>query len=226
MPNRFQPIQPGTDQSQLLAVLNKNFAELDNETVTRLFYNSEGNVGGIFGQLPNGLGSGIELFDTAGRASIVAYIDSSGNPVLKVAKSGSDAVTGSDDELILNSAQNNLKIVDEGTVTTTAGTVKWNGPGTGSATGSGTIATIDHDLGFVPIVVASFDQGTGFYTQLPTVENQTNSGVNMTQFFFYAVPDDTQVLIKYKAITYGSGTNTQTSQTYNVKYYLLQETAN
>ncbi len=53
MPYRFQPISAATDPMQQLAIINRNFAELDNEAVTKVF-NDGGVPGLITGKLPNG----------------------------------------------------------------------------------------------------------------------------------------------------------------------------
>lgn len=37
MPNKFQPINPGTSPSAMAAQMNANFARLDRETVTKVF---------------------------------------------------------------------------------------------------------------------------------------------------------------------------------------------
>ena len=84
MPNRFTPIQPGTDPSQQMAIINKNFAELDNETVKKLYDDSTGTHR--------------------------IFIDAS-VPVIKISKAGVDVTTATDDQLTFNSQQNIFKIV-------------------------------------------------------------------------------------------------------------------
>lgn len=54
MPNRFDPIQPGTAQAQQVAVINNNFAQLDNENVKKLYYDSTGTPCIMIGILPDG----------------------------------------------------------------------------------------------------------------------------------------------------------------------------
>lgn len=45
MPNRYSPIPPGTDPIQANAIINKNFAELDQQaTVNNLVVVEEGNI--------------------------------------------------------------------------------------------------------------------------------------------------------------------------------------
>jgi len=88
MPNRFTPIQPGVDPSQQMAIINKNFAELDNENVTKIYNGSDG--------VPR------------------IYIDGS-KGIIKVAPAGVDVTKALDTELLFNSAQRTLKIVTSGT---------------------------------------------------------------------------------------------------------------
>lgn len=42
MPNRFKPIHPGSDQRNIVAQINSNFADLDRESVVKQF---KGNTG-------------------------------------------------------------------------------------------------------------------------------------------------------------------------------------
>lgn len=54
MPNRFLPITEGTSQSQLLSMLNKNFAELDSDNVTKVFQGDNKQPAVVVGKLPDG----------------------------------------------------------------------------------------------------------------------------------------------------------------------------
>lgn len=54
MPNRFTPIAFGTDASQQLAIINDNFAQLDGETYTKVYKDSNGVPTMIEGLLPDG----------------------------------------------------------------------------------------------------------------------------------------------------------------------------
>lgn len=54
MPNRFIPIPGGTGSAQILAMVNKNFAELDNENVAKTFNGTNGEPAVIVGRLPDG----------------------------------------------------------------------------------------------------------------------------------------------------------------------------
>lgn len=90
MPSRFLPIQPGTEPAQQLAMINKNFAELDNENVTKLFYDANGVPSIMIGVQP----------DRTSR--------------IRIAEDGVDVTTATDDQLAFNSAQSVLKIVSSG----------------------------------------------------------------------------------------------------------------
>lgn len=128
------------------------------------------------------------------------------NFVMKVAKEGFDATNASDDELIFNSDQNVLKVVDSGSAVVAAG-------------GAGTIrtTTIDHDLGFVPAVIAYQNDGTSYF-QLPyTAINITGGTVNVHMSY---VVTATQITFYVHNSSVSPGTSALT-----VKYYLLQESA-
>jgi hypothetical protein len=95
VPNRFTPIQAGTDQSQQLAMINKNFSELDAESTKKLFY------------------------DSTGTPSIFIGIQQDGSSAIRVSKPGVDVSNATPDQLAFNSAQNIFKIVRVMTLTNT-----------------------------------------------------------------------------------------------------------
>lgn len=86
MPHRFNPINPDTPQEHMIAAMNRNFAALDNEAVTKVF-NDGTNPGMITGQLPNGM------------FGILVYLDGVPNGIwtaetgLKIAEPGVDVLT-------------------------------------------------------------------------------------------------------------------------------------
>lgn len=85
MPNRFVPINPGTDFEQAMAVISNNFAQLDSESVTKTFKQPGGNAI-IEGKLPYEGGYGILLYDSEGRPSIIIGRDPYGYMVIAAAK--------------------------------------------------------------------------------------------------------------------------------------------
>jgi len=204
MPNLFSPIQSGTNWEQALATINNNFAQLDNEAVTKTFNGPVGTPTFIQGKLPNNLGTGILMKDTTGAVSIAAYIDANNNPVLKVAKTGKDAVTGSNSDLVFNSAQDVFKIV-----ATDTGTI----PSSGTSSSTKTIA---HGLSFTPIVMGTVQFGSSF-NLCPSIGVSSSTGV-ITDMTFVS-SDATNIYLT--RIVPGGTVSSQ-----SVKYYILQESTN
>jgi hypothetical protein len=64
MPYRFAPIGAGSNLEQLIAAINANFAQLDQEAVTKVFKQANGNVI-IEGKLPFDGGYGTLYYDTS-----------------------------------------------------------------------------------------------------------------------------------------------------------------
>lgn len=227
MANRFTPTPRSTDPRQMMAMMNKNFAELDAESATKVYYNPQGKVGEINGLLPNGLGVGTLLKDTAGRNSIAMYIDNAGQPILKVAKTGKDAVTDGASDMIFNSAQNVFKIVGSGTLTIPAMTLG-AAVQTNTYTTTTTSATNTHNLGYIPAVIAYVLNSSGQYETFPYTGNSAGgpgggiytvySGISVTSTQIYAYSG----IVAYGAYVFtGAGEIARP-----LKYFLLQETAN
>ena len=210
MSNRFIPFSSGTDMNQVLAILNKNFGELDNEAVTKVFNVAGGKPGFIEGKLPNSLGYGFILYD-GDKAAIACYIDSSGNPILKIAKDGYDATTATNDQLIFNSSQNTFKIALTGTATIPA-----------VNTGDSDFVSVTHNLGFIPGVQAyAFYNGTSYYP-LPSVLPSVVTGEVLTVI----QPENiTSTTVEFWVYRGPSATVPATLPPTTIKYYLLQETA-
>ena len=91
MPNRFMPIPFGTDPSQMIAAMNRNFAELDNENVSKVFYGNTG-VSMVIGKLPNSNGYGLLIYDADGVPSIIMGLLPDGTTGLVVSKEGEDVL--------------------------------------------------------------------------------------------------------------------------------------
>ena len=92
MPDRFIPLSAGTDINQVLAILNKNFGELDNESITKVFRGPNGKTAIIEGKLPYDGGYGALYYDKDGIARILIGIDPDGGIGLYVSKPGEDVV--------------------------------------------------------------------------------------------------------------------------------------
>lgn len=184
MPNRFTPIQPDTPEDQKNAIINTNFAQLDNENVKKLMDDSTGNHR--------------------------IFLDGSAGSI-KIAKPGFDVTTATDAQLAFNSNQNQLKVVATGTNAAS---------GAGMTAGVIKTLTIPHNLGFTPIPLVFFADGS-LYRSLPTWLSSGASGGNVAfQLWADCVTDSTNLYIELI-----SGTTT-TWGDYNFKWYLLQETAN
>lgn len=90
MPNRFVPINPGTDFAQAMAVMNNNFAQLDGETVVKTFNGPNGKPSLIQGKLSNGF-YGTAYLDQDGNTTKLIGFDSTGAFIEITAKDGYDA---------------------------------------------------------------------------------------------------------------------------------------
>jgi hypothetical protein len=88
MADRFIPLRDGTDMSQILATLNKNFSELDNEATTKVYRGPNGNIAIIEGKLPYTGGFGQLQYDTSGHSRIIIGIDPDGEVNIHVSKAG------------------------------------------------------------------------------------------------------------------------------------------
>jgi len=136
---------------------------------------------------------------------------SDGEFVMKISKPNIDVLTATDDKLIFNSNQNVFKIIKTDTVTITHPI--------NTAT---TTLSVPNTLGFIPMFLAyaTVDGGLS-YDQLPlssvnsvagslTINRLIDMGIDINNLYFQ---------IK-------TGSNNIAPYTANIKYYLLQETAN
>lgn len=87
MSNRFIPVNPGTDFAQAMAVINNNFAQLDNENVTKTFRQASGNAI-IEGKLPYDGGYGALYYDSSGTPRILIGITPDGDVDIVKSKPG------------------------------------------------------------------------------------------------------------------------------------------
>lgn len=140
---------------------------------------------------------------------------------MKVSKEGFDAFTAANDELIFNSSQNVFKIVFSGTATLDALTINTGGASWSASVGSNTLV-IPHGLGYVPAILAYWDIG-GEYSPLPITRTITAAGSSFMMYSILAFVDATNIKLSSEL----TGYNVNTSfGSVNIKYYLLQETAN
>ncbi len=165
--------------------------------------------------LIDGKDQAITLSEDGRLKSLLIGRDSQGRQVVKVAKEGFDAKDGRDDELVFNSLQNTLKIVKTDTITVSA---------SGNATNW---STVPHNLGFAPIPLAFLNNVTlsgiavGANVPLPTYTSLSVDTVNQRvdmRTWLHAMADDTNFYI----VAFNS---TGTPFNINIRYYLLQESA-
>lgn len=132
---------------------------------------------------------------------------------LKVSKATYDVTNATADQLVFNSDNNVFKIVKTGVVNATKpiNEYVW-------------FTDVTHSLGFVPAVLAFIEVNYGFglsYEPLPNIRIDITDGTIGMLTKAYA--DATKLRIEIDAPTgkifYGS------AQSFNIRYYLLQETA-
>lgn len=83
MPYRFSPLGGNASFSEAIPAINANFAQLDQEAVTKTFKNAAGKNGLIVGSLPSNQGIGIILNDNDGNPAIIINVGSDGIPKLQ-----------------------------------------------------------------------------------------------------------------------------------------------
>lgn len=91
MPNRFVPLGPNASLQEALPVLNANFAQLDNESVTKAFKQSGGNVI-VEGKLPYEGGYGSLYYDSSNVPRIIIGIAPDGTVGIFVSKTGESVI--------------------------------------------------------------------------------------------------------------------------------------
>ncbi len=91
MPNRFVPLGAGTDLPQAISAINNNFAQLDNETVTKAYRQPGGNAI-IEGKLPYEGGYGALYYDSDNVPRIVIGILPDGTMGIVISKEGVDVI--------------------------------------------------------------------------------------------------------------------------------------
>jgi len=166
--------------------------------------------------------------DDAGTRRVLEGKGADGFYGLKVSPAEVDVYTATDDQLIFNSGQNVLKIVQTGTATIPSTTIP-------STTTNGTSSVIiTHNLGFKPVVIAYVTDTYGNLSPLPAFTVYSGF-VDTGGGFPYVMPLNQYVISS-------SGTNTVTFTNYitnsdyplgmsyaasakTIKYYFMQESA-
>lgn len=158
--------------------------------------------------------------DSSNNAVGLFGFDSTGAMAVKVAKSGYDARTASDANLIFNSNQDTFKI---------ATTVSYTFSFTASSYNAGTQYTIAHNLGYVPymqgyaILTTVPESSTGTFP-LPYIATVAQTPTIPAAFLIGAIitvqgVDSTNI---YVGVGIGSSGSTLAG---TLKFYVLQETA-
>lgn len=198
----------GGDTSNTSAIVNQvnqNIAQLKVQDVTNIFKDDTGTRRVL-------LGKGKDDFYG-----------------LKVSQAGTDVYDGADEDMVFNSDNNIFKIVQSGTVSQTLSNT--SNTVSGAAGDNPQEFAIAHNLGYIPAFLvyvrapADFFDGAVLF-QLPHSTYINNDGGSDGLYFthFYAVVDDTNLTIKYD---HRSNTDySPSAPTFEVRYYLLQETAN
>jgi hypothetical protein len=141
---------------------------------------------------------------------------------LKVSQSGVDVYAAGDADLVFNSNQNVFKIVASGTAIMPAAAI------TASPFWSQTSqVSVTHSLGYAPVILAFYDSGTT-YEPFVTGTQLAVTGISGSNITISSLRQTTVTSTTTSAnfqITYiDTGGNSYNS--FNIKYYLLQETAN
>jgi len=145
---------------------------------------------------------------------------------MKVSQEGFDVTGAADSELVFNSSQNVFKIVMSGTTTIPAYTMASAGV-TNTYTGSSTVVSIAHNLGYRPAVLAFIDDGT-YFTPIPrSISNAGGTGGGMYTTDILVGVTSTAIEFTSSSVGYGAYSFAgQSIVSRPVRYYLLQETAN
>lgn len=139
-----------------------------------------------------------------------------------VTKTGIDVTTATTgDQFIFNSSQNIFKIVSSGTVATSGLTVSSTA---GNWNSDSTSVVVTHNLGFAPMVIGAFLGSAGInHTILPYSASAYN-GIGEIISNIAIISNSTTISFAFSISVYGNTTGTLPAN--NIKYYLLQETAN
>lgn len=152
--------------------------------------------------------------------------DEDGNVVVKVAKPGYNAESATDSQLIFNSSQNTLKVVQTASVVQTL-------TNTANTVAQGTqVKTIAHNLGFKPAFLVYMTTNPGYVSgevlialpDLFVLPSGHSLGGGTIFSKFWATADDNNLYINYFHRV--STDYSPSAPTFTVRYYLLQETAN
>lgn len=189
-----------------LPTINKNFQELDQALITQKFTDATGTQF-INGRLPDGTYGA--LYYRNGVPNTL--LDKNG---IKVARDGIDVTTATNDQIIMSSEFNLLKIAETGTVTITR-----------NANSAIASQVVNHNLGTIPVVLGFVeDQGIpGQVTPLPLVNiSAANGAVDLK----VDIEDITTTKFDATVTVPANAGFFNITQTFVVRYYVFVETAN
>lgn len=92
MPYKFNQLNPNSDMASLISQLNKNFAQLDQATVTQVFKKGDDNAI-IFGKYANNRYGLLISDDNGVRRVLVGQAPDDGRPGSWISKEGQDVIT-------------------------------------------------------------------------------------------------------------------------------------
>lgn len=180
-----------------------------NDLTGQSYYDASGNL------LASNTPAGLIFYDSNQVARAIFALSG-----IKIAQTGIDVLTATVSQLVFNSANNLFKIVKSGTASLDV-------PDPFTA-GSSVSATIPHGLSITPAFLAfvNIPAGSGVYgTGLGQVPAFTMGGGWVTSYVQGNV-DSTNLIIKVTNV-FGAGlTGAPFGQSWGVRYYILQETAN
>lgn len=130
---------------------------------------------------------------------------------IKISKAGADAKTAANKDLVLTSEKNMFKVKQSGTTSYTF---------TGSEpSGVTTLATIAHNLGYIPAVTVFFyDHTNNAYSHLSYVFDFSGGGFR--EYISYEV-DSTNLVIYYNSE--GGPPNDWSPYQFTFKYYIMYD---
>lgn len=188
--------------------VNEQARLISNENTTKIIKSDSGIETLTIGKIAEG-GNGILIKDSndVNRALFGEFPD--GSIALKVSQTGIDVLTAANDDLVFNSSQNILKVVQSGTATVTA------------IANQGTFNTVNHSLGYTPMVIA-------------TCKSPLFPGNNRAMVPYISSPDTTSKVVatvsntREDLIQFGvelGSAATGSAGDWEFKYFLLQESA-
>jgi hypothetical protein len=218
----LQPISTGNSQSSNYNQINDMVRQLNKEQTTKVFRSGNNNAI-ITGKLPYDGGYGTLYYDANGIPAIEIGILPDGGVGLKIAKSGVDVTTATDDNLNFNSSQNVLQVSESGIAHLDALTVT-------SLLFDANQVTINFTKTYasVPIVLGYILEGNSYRPwqagSIIPINLTPGTGTGI-KFSLVETPDQFTFIdnvVFYRAATNGT-TVSQTFSSYDIAYFVLKQ---